>query len=150
MKFNKTYMAMVLSLPLLSGCKSPWGSSNKGAQPTKSVKKAAKMTQLNSAKEFEASVLKAKKPTVVKFTAPWCGACKKVQPIYEKVAKELNKQYNFVTINVDNAKDVAKEHGIKGIPTFLFFKDGKKVKKSIVGSNISRDDFVAFVKDAFK
>lgn len=149
MKCKKVYLAIALSLPLLPGCKFPWSSPSGSKKKTKAVKKTG-ISYLNSAKEFDTNVLKASKPTVVKFSAPWCGACKKVQPIYEKVAKELDKKYNFVIINVDNAKDIAKKYGIKGIPTFLFFKNGKKIPKSIVGSNISRDKFVEFIEGAFK
>ncbi|MFH1831372.1 MAG: thioredoxin family protein [bacterium] len=77
---------------------------------------------------FEESV-KSEKLTVVKFWASWCKACEQMAPAYEKVATELKDSVNFYQVNVDEETSLAEKHEIKGIPTILFFKDGKQLDK---------------------
>ena len=69
---------------------------------------------------------KAKRLTVVDFTASWCGPCKRVAPRYA----ELSLKYGdvaFLKVDVDKASDVAKGAAVRCMPTFQFFKDGEKV-----------------------
>jgi thioredoxin 1 len=77
------------------------------------------------ASDFEAEVLQAKTPVVVDFYADWCGPCKLLGPIVEGLATEQGDRVKFVKVNVDNAKELSQKYEIEGIPTLLFFKDGK-------------------------
>ncbi|XP_043916977.1 thioredoxin-like isoform X2 [Protopterus annectens] len=64
---------------------------------------------------------------VVDFTASWCGPCRNIAPCFE----ELSQQYpniKFVKVDVDEASDVAADCGVTAMPTFHFYKNGKKVK----------------------
>mmetsp|Transcript_69995 Transcript_69995/g.196160 ORF Transcript_69995/g.196160 Transcript_69995/m.196160 type:complete len:105 (-) Transcript_69995:369-683(-) len=66
------------------------------------------------------------KLVVVDFTASWCGPCKFIAPIFEKLAEE-NPEAEFVKVDVDDADDVAAAVGIQAMPTFHFYKGGVKV-----------------------
>ena len=81
-------------------------------------------------KEFNEKVLKSDKKVLVDFYADWCGPCKMLGPVIEKLAEEVN-DYNFYKINVDNAENIAREYGIMSIPALLIFEDGKLLKNSV-------------------
>ncbi len=63
------------------------------------------------------------KPTIVDFYASWCGPCKMLSPIMEKLSKKYEGKVNFFKIDVDKSSDLANTLKIKGIPTLIFFKD---------------------------
>jgi thioredoxin 1 len=63
---------------------------------------------------------------VIDFTASWCGPCKFIGPIFEKLASE-NPEIEAVKVDVDEADDVAAHCGIQAMPTFHFYKGGAKV-----------------------
>lgn len=89
------------------------------------------------------------KPTVVKFTAGWCAACKAIQKTYEKVAEELHSKYQFATLDVDAFPELADKYQIRGMPTFLFFHRGEKLESQIIGANIKYIDFLNKVEKTF-
>ena len=89
---------------------------------------------------FEMEVKKSTQPVVVDFYADWCGPCKMMAPIVEKLADEYQGKVKIGKLNVDEAPDTAGEFGIMSIPTLAFFRDGKLVEK-IVGA-VSRDEIV--------
>ena len=82
---------------------------------------------------FNDIVLKASRPVVVDFWAEWCGPCKALAPILDEIATELGEKAQVVKVNVDENTDLAQKYGIRGIPTLIFFKDGK-VKSTLVGN----------------
>ncbi|XP_068584445.1 thioredoxin-like [Cebidichthys violaceus] len=68
------------------------------------------------------------KLVVVDFTATWCGPCKMIGPIFHGLASQPeNKNVVFLKVDVDEADDVSKECKITSMPTFHFYKNGKKV-----------------------
>ncbi|EEC48068.1 thioredoxin h [Phaeodactylum tricornutum CCAP 1055/1] len=68
------------------------------------------------------------KLVVVDFTATWCGPCKYIGPIFEKLAEE-NPDIEFVKVDVDEADDVAAHCGVRAMPTFQFFRNGEKIEE---------------------
>jgi thioredoxin 1 len=89
---------------------------------------------------FEEQVLKSDLPTEVDFWAPWCGPCKMVIPIYEKLSEEYDGRFKFCMINVDENRRTAAKYQIMSIPMQMFFADGQKVDEILgaVHENIIR------------
>jgi thioredoxin 1 len=76
---------------------------------------------------FEEEVLESDLPTEVDFWAPWCGPCKMVIPIYEKLSEEYEGRFVFCMINVDENQRTATKYQIMSIPMQMFFSDGENI-----------------------
>lgn len=74
---------------------------------------------------FEKVVLQSDIPVIVDFWAPWCGPCRMVAPILEKIAKEYEGKVLVAKVNVDENQQWAGKYGVQSIPTMLFVVDGK-------------------------
>jgi len=86
-----------------------------------------------SDEDFEQSVLKAEKPVLVDFWAPWCGPCKMIAPAVEELAKEFDGKAMVAKVNTDEHPLWASRFGIMGIPTLIVFHGGKEVDR-VVGA----------------
>ena len=82
--------------------------------------------------EFESKVLGSDVPVVVDFWAEWCGPCKMMAPVFEKLADDYEGRLTFAKVDVDTNQGSAAQYGIRGIPTLLVFSDGKEIDR-IVG-----------------
>ncbi|WP_339044879.1 thioredoxin [Candidatus Zinderia endosymbiont of Aphrophora alni] len=80
---------------------------------------------------FENDILKAKRPIILDFWAPWCNPCKMVLPIFSKVALEYKNIIIFTKLNVDENSEITKIFNIKSIPTLYFFRKGIVISKRI-------------------
>lgn len=67
---------------------------------------------------------------VVDFFATWCGPCKMLGPVFEKVSDEVN-DVKFVKLDVDKFNDIAREYGVMSIPTLILFENGNELKRNV-------------------
>lgn len=70
-------------------------------------------------------------PVVVDFWAPWCGPCRMVSPVIEKLSEKYNGKIKVVKVNVDNNQQVAMKFNIMSIPTIMLFKSGKALDQMV-------------------
>ena len=75
--------------------------------------------------EFESKVLKAEKPVLVEFGAPWCGPCKLLEPVLSELANQYDGKIDIFSINVDMTPELVMEYNIMGVPTVILFRGGK-------------------------
>ena len=90
-----------------------------------------KMLELNG-DTFQAEVLDNPAPIAVDFWASWCGPCKLLAPVLDKVAQELEGRVRFAKVNVDENPELAAKYGIVSIPTVMLFRDKEQPKRLIV------------------
>jgi thioredoxin 1 len=81
--------------------------------------------------EFEKIVLQSELPVVVDFWAPWCGPCKMVAPVLDKIAKEQAGKLVIAKVNTDEDQEWAIRFGVQGIPTMLFVAKGKIIHQQV-------------------
>ncbi len=96
---------------------------------------------------FTHDVINASKPIIIDFFAEWCGPCRQMAPHFEELSKELEHQYIFGKVNIDDDRSLAVNHGITSIPTLIFYKNGKQVG-SICGF-LSKQEIIKKIDDIF-
>lgn len=86
-------------------------------------------------KVFTKDILKAEDSVLVKFGAPWCGPCRQMGPILDALSGE---GYPIYEVNTDENPTLGAEYGIRGLPTFLVFQEGKEVAR-VSGAHTKKD-----------
>ena len=74
---------------------------------------------------FEEEVLKADKPVIVDFWAPWCRPCRVMAPLIEELSESSEGKYEVGKVNIDEEPELAENYGILSIPTVKIFKNGQ-------------------------
>lgn len=80
---------------------------------------------------FDAEVLKSDLPVLVDFTATWCGPCKALAPIVEKIADEFEGKVKVGKLDIDASRAIAEKYRIRSVPTVLVFRGGQKTGEHI-------------------
>ena len=83
--------------------------------------------------DFEEHVIKSTLPVLVDLWAPWCGPCKMVAPIVDKLSETYEGKFKFYRLNVDENPLTAAKYKVMAIPTLIFFKGGEPVD-TVVGA----------------
>ena len=82
---------------------------------------------------FDEKVINSSVPVLIDFWAEWCGPCKMIAPIVEKISNDYEGKIKVGKVDVDSNPTVSSTFGIRSIPTLLIFKSGKPVEQ-IVGA----------------
>ncbi|KAF1846943.1 thioredoxin-domain-containing protein [Cucurbitaria berberidis CBS 394.84] len=87
-------------------------------------------TEISAPLHFR-TLLNAHTYLIADFYATWCPPCKQIAPIYDQLSTSYSAagKFAFVKVNVDEQREIAAQHGVTAMPTFLVFKDGKKVEE---------------------
>lgn len=82
-----------------------------------------------TANNFEAEVMQSQVPVLVDFYADWCGPCRAMGPVVDKLAKQYDGKVKVGKLNVDDEMELAQKYRVANIPTFLIFKNGQEVER---------------------
>lgn len=80
--------------------------------------------------DFDTAVLAHARPTLVEFTADWCGPCRQMAPVLDEIAAE-NPHLAVAKLDVDHNPATAARYGVLSMPTFVIFRDGEPVKQFV-------------------
>ena len=95
---------------------------------------------ITGTENFDAAI--AKGDVVVGFSAPWCGFCRKIRPVMEKISGEMD--IPFYGINIDEDKGLAERYNVETIPDIFFFRDGKPLGSIIGYGNVGYKELKEF------
>lgn len=88
------------------------------------------VTELNK-DNFEKEVMEANVPVLIDFWASWCGPCRMMSPVIEKIAEEMGDKLKVCKVNVDENHELAEEYEIMTIPAFIVIKNGAESGRTI-------------------
>ncbi len=80
---------------------------------------------------FESEVLGSDLPVLVDFTATWCGPCKALAPIVEKLADEFEGKVKVGKLDIDEAQAIARKYAVRSVPTVMVFRGGQKTGQHV-------------------
>jgi thioredoxin len=127
----------------------PWGGAIWGAllasiialtlfnKPPK-VPDSPSIVKITSATEFATLLSESQQPILVDFYADWCGPCRNLSPLINKLSEEFSGQAKIIKINIDNASELARKYQVSSIPCVIVFNKGKETDR-FVGVRLYQD-----------
>ncbi|WP_431134604.1 thioredoxin [Psychroserpens mesophilus] len=91
-------------------------------------------------------IINQNKPVLIDFYADWCGPCKMMSPILKDVKSVLGENVSIIKINVDKNQSLAAQYQVKGVPTFLLFKNGKQIWRQ--SGMIQKDELINVISNS--
>ena len=104
------------------------------------------MVKTLTSAEFDAYISQAAQPVLVDLWASWCGPCRMLSPLVDKLAETYDGRLLVAKVNIDEEAEIAIRYGVNSIPTLLLFKGGRLVDRSI--GLVPAQMLEAFVKQA--
>lgn len=89
------------------------------------------MPTIHLSEEAFDKAIKSMPVALVDLWAPWCGPCRSMGPIVDKIADEYDGKALVAKVNVDDCPDISANYSVRSIPCFLFFKNGELVDKHV-------------------
>lgn len=89
------------------------------------------MSVVLSSEEFNSKVLNGTGKVLIDFFATWCGPCRMIAPFIEEIAEEKAGEVEVYKIDIDQSPDIARQFGIRGVPTLMVFEGGKPVNQMV-------------------
>ncbi len=81
--------------------------------------------------EVEGAASATDKLSLIDFSAAWCGPCKMLTPVLEKVSDDLDDKVSFYHLDVDESPDASSKFGIRGVPTMIVFHKGEEIDRMV-------------------
>ena len=116
------YSIFVMSVILVAGC-----SGNTSTNILDQTKDTVSARTVAASDE-------SKLPTVIDFSATWCGPCKMFAPIFHESEKKYEGKVSFVTVDIDEHKALAEQFGIEAVPTIVLLDANGKEVRRLVGA----------------
>lgn len=89
-------------------------------------------------------VINQDKPVFVDFFAEWCGPCQMMSPILKEVKEDLGDDISIIKIDIDKNQSIAAKYQIRGVPTFMLFKNGKQLWRR--SGMLQKNDVINIIK----